>query len=110
MQYQLDEGAEANFHRKNIGVLQHRPWKAKMIVKLNLISFVDSPTRFAHFCSSVDLPEAPFARPGRGQGPKLCDVNEEIDPPEIKRTHGPQAGSSLQTVNLCMHGLVLLNQ
>ena len=57
LQDQLDEAAEANFHRKNIGVLQHRPWKAKMLVKLNLISFVDSPTRFAHFCSAVHLPE-----------------------------------------------------
>ena len=63
MQDQLDEAAEANFHRTNIGVLQHRPWKAKMIVKLNLISFVDSPTRFAHFCSSVDVPEPPFCSP-----------------------------------------------
>ena len=64
MQDQLDEAAEANFHRKNIGVLQHRPWKAKMIVKLNLISFVDSPTRFAHFCSSVFAVCAPFCSPG----------------------------------------------
>ena len=42
---------------KNIGVLQHRPWKATMIVKLKLISFVDSPTQFAHFCSACHLPE-----------------------------------------------------
>ena len=59
MQVQLDEAAEANFHRKNIWVPQHRPWKAKMNVKLNLISFVDNPTRFANFCSAVHLPEPP---------------------------------------------------
>ena len=45
-----------------------------------------------------------------GQSAESDDVNEEIDPPEIRRTRGPQVGSSLQTVNLCIDGLVLLNQ
>ena len=50
-----------------------------------------------------------FARPGRGPGPELCDINEDNDPPEPKPPHGPQVKASLQTVKLCMHGLVLID-
>ena len=53
----LMQEAKPTFIVKNIGVLQHRPRTPNMSVKLNLISFVDSPTRFAHFCSAVHLPE-----------------------------------------------------
>ena len=71
VQDQLAEAAKANFHCENIGVLQHRPWKAHMVVKLNLISFVDSPTRFAHFCSAVHLVCAPFCSPSGVFGRQL---------------------------------------
>ena len=40
----------------------------------------------------------------------LNDVNEENDPPGLRRSRGNQVKASLQTVNLCIHGLVLLNQ
>ena len=58
-----------------------------------------SPQRNGQFAAEADLP-----------GRCLNDPDEEIDPPEARRTHANQVAASLQTVNLCMHGLVLLNQ
>ena len=49
-----------------------------------------------------------FARPWRGPGRKLDDVIEEIDPPRIRRPHGTQVKPSLNAVDLCIDGLVLL--
>ena len=40
--------------------------------------------------------------------PELNDVNEENDPPETRRSRGPQVKSSLRSANVCNHGLVLL--
>ena len=76
MQDQLDAAGEANFHRKNIGVLQHRPWKAKMIVKLNLISFADSPHAV---CSLLQLSRPARTAESESQSRFLNDVNEDID-------------------------------
>ena len=49
-----------------------------------------------------------FARPLRGPSPKSDYVNEENDPPGLRPRRGTQVRSSLKTVNLCIHGLVLL--